>query len=104
MKARSAKTKPASIGGADKRLLEAARKALHEGQSFQEMYQSVAAANGLLELLSHLTGDSGEPADNVNWCAVANLVEECARRLNPAEAALYQLYEYERDQAGVANV
>lgn len=82
---------------ADAKLLEAARRARSEGGSFTEMYQTAASVTGLLELLAKLTGSSTEPPANTNWSAVANLIEETARRSMSVEAALFYLMSVESE-------
>lgn len=86
----------------DATLLDAAKRAQREGGSFTEMYQTSASVTGLLELLAKLTGYSGEPPSDTNWSAIANLIEECARRNTSVEAALLNLMNAETAIADTA--
>jgi hypothetical protein len=71
--------------------------AQREGGSFTKMAQTVGAVNGVLELLSHtLNGPGGEPAEDVNWLAVVDLLDGYRDKLTGVHCALSELERYER--------
>jgi hypothetical protein len=90
----------------DARLLAAARGAQNE-ISFTEMYQTVSAVNGSIELLFHTIEQAqGDVPDDVNWMYVTDLLDDCRRRMIAVCCALYHLENFERtpDTKGGAHV
>jgi hypothetical protein len=59
------------------------------------MYQSVGAVSGALELIHHVISAAGEVPENVNWCAVDDLLSDCRRRLGDVLGGLSHLEEFE---------
>jgi len=88
----------------DRDLLKAARAAQHEGGSFTEMFNTVTTVNGAIEVLYQMIQPRGDVPEEVNWTCVADLLDDCRRRLGSVYCALHQLESFERKQEAVAHV
>jgi hypothetical protein len=80
----------------DAALLKAARKAQHEGGSFTEMFQTVTAVNGTIEVLYQMIRPTGDAPDDVNWTVVADLLDDARRRLGDVYCGLSELRQFEQ--------
>lgn len=60
------------------------------------MYNTVAAVNGIIELLHHIA-DADPEGDEINWLAIASLLADARRRMMSVEVALYELDKFERE-------
>ena len=78
-------------------LLQAARAAAFEVDSFTNMYRSMTAINGALTLLiTVFDTDNGNPPKGMDWSSVAYLLEECKRRGESIQSAASHLEQFDR--------
>jgi hypothetical protein len=81
----------------DARLLAAARAAQRQGDGgFTEMFNTVTAVNGAVEVLFQMIRSRGDVPKQVNWTVVADLLDDCRRRLGAVYCGLAELEQYER--------
>ena len=81
----------------DSKLMAAFRKARFEGEaSFAQMYQTVFATRGVLELL--IEAFDNERDNRINWDPIGALLQDYRRRLMGVSCALGELEQYERDE------
>jgi len=99
------KTLPVGAAGAsdlndsDRRLLEAARDARNEGGSFEQMYRSMGAINGVLAMLSHIITTA--PVDDeisLDWCSIGHTLADLRAGGMNVYCALGELARFERER------
>jgi hypothetical protein len=87
----------------DARLLKAARAAQHHGDGFTEMFNTVTTVNGAVEVLFQMIHPRGDVPEEVNWTVVADLLDDCRRRLGAVYCGLAELHQYERNEGEAAD-
>lgn len=79
------------------RLLKAALSAQRELGSFTEAYHAISAIDGTIELLRHVVGDGNGPPKDMNWFSIANLLDDCARRVASLHCGIGLLEQFEQE-------
>lgn len=83
-----------------RRLADAVRSARREVEGFDEGYRSAGVIGGVLEMLQRIVvTDDGLPPKDVDWLAIADVLDDARGRAANLCAAMGHLRSFENEEA-----